>query len=92
MKSAKIVSGESLTSFHLLSFHFHSLVFSEINECDSAPCKNGGTCKEEGESTLLRAPFEKDVENFYTCVCKPGYTGKNCEIGKNEEIPCFQDR
>ena len=60
------------------------LFTSEINECESQPCKNGGTCKEEDEKPLLRASFEKDVESFYTCVCKPGYTGKNCEIGKNE--------
>ena len=59
-------------------------IFSEINECDSAPCKNGGTCKEEDGGVTSRAGFEKDVEEFYTCVCKPGYTGKNCETGKNE--------
>ena len=53
-------------------------LFSEINECESAPCKNGGTCKEEDENTSTGT----DAESFYSCVCKPGFTGKNCEIGK----------
>ena len=43
-------------------------IFSlDINECDSSPCQNGGTCN--------------DGINSYTCTCVPGYTGGNCEIG-----------
>ena len=60
------------------------LYISEINECKSAPCKNGGTCKQEDQNTSQNL----DAERFYSCVCKPGFTGKNCEIGK---YACSQD-
>ncbi|KAJ8369148.1 hypothetical protein SKAU_G00091760 [Synaphobranchus kaupii] len=38
----------------------------ETNECDSNPCKNGGSCN--------------DMENDYSCTCPQGFYGKNCEI------------
>ena len=41
--------------------------FTDINECYTNPCQNGGTCK--------------DAVNSYTCQCKPGYQGYNCETG-----------
>ncbi|XP_078336148.1 matrilin-1-like isoform X2 [Crassostrea virginica] len=37
-----------------------------INECDSSPCQNGGTCH--------------NGQNMYTCTCLPGWTGHDCEI------------
>ena len=40
---------------------------SDIDECASSPCQNGGTCI--------------DGINSYTCNCVPGHTGDNCEIG-----------
>ena len=40
---------------------------SELNECLSDPCENGGTCE--------------DGINVHTCVCAPGYKGTQCEIG-----------
>ncbi|XP_020775714.1 coagulation factor IXb [Boleophthalmus pectinirostris] len=36
------------------------------NQCDPAPCQNGGVC-EDGVSS-------------YICWCKPSFSGKNCEI------------
>lgn len=36
-----------------------------MNECASNPCHNNGTCH--------------DRANSYTCSCKAGYTGVNCE-------------
>ncbi|KAJ8280697.1 hypothetical protein GJAV_G00057890 [Gymnothorax javanicus] len=49
----------------------------ETNECDSNPCKNGGSCN--------------DMENDYSCTCPQGFYGKNCEISamKCADGPCF---
>lgn len=41
----------------------------DIDECDSAPCQNGGLCKD-------------GMEDFQ-CQCRPGYLGKaqkECQI------------
>ena len=46
-----------------ISFHF-----SDINECDSNPCRNSGNCI--------------DGVNGYTCACQPGWTGVNCDQSK----------
>ena len=43
------------------------LVFLDLNECQDLPCVHG-SCK--------------DGINDYNCICYPGYTGKDCEIGK----------
>ena len=47
-----------------LSPLFH-ILFS-VNQCDSAPCENGGTC------------FV--VATGYRCFCPTGYEGTNCQI------------
>ena len=41
--------------------------FSDVDECKSPPCKNGGIC-------------ENGKGNF-TCECNAGFTGKLCEKG-----------
>ena len=41
--------------------------------CDPNPCQNRGTCKVTGPGT-------------YSCECWPGYTGKDCGIGKKGMI------
>ena len=53
--------------------------FIEINECDSNPCNNGAACK--------------DLKDNYECICKPGYSGRNCEIEDNECLsnPCYDN-
>lgn len=40
---------------------------TEINECDSRPCLNKGSCV--------------DSLGTYRCICPLGYTGKNCQVG-----------
>ena len=41
---------------------------SDIDECASDPCQNGGVCV--------------DGINGYTCFCAAGFTGVNCETSK----------
>ncbi|XP_063762554.1 delta-like protein C isoform X2 [Eleginops maclovinus] len=49
----------------------------ETNECDSNPCKNGGSCT--------------DLEDDYSCACPQGFYGKNCEVIAMTcaDGPCF---
>lgn len=43
-------------------------MFSDVDECSSNPCQNGGTCE--------------DGINQYSCVCAAGYQGVNCQTGQ----------
>ena len=43
-------------------------IFSDINECESNPCSNGGVCV--------------DGINGYACNCTDGYIGPECDIGE----------
>ena len=43
-------------------------LLSDIDDCISVTCNNGGTCE--------------DGINSFTCVCSYGYTGKFCDTGK----------
>lgn len=49
---------------------------TEINECESGPCQNGGVCI--------------DKVATYACACTMGFTGTNCEeeILKCDHSPC----
>ncbi len=42
----------------------------DINECESNPCKNGAECI--------------DGVNEYTCSCKAGFTGPQCQVNIDE--------
>ena len=42
---------------------------SVVITCTGNPCKNGATCKYQGEGE-------------YSCDCPKGYIGNHCEIGK----------
>lgn len=47
----------------------------DLNYCGRhLPCVNGGTCMNT----------EPDQ---YHCACPPGYTGKNCQIGRRRPVP-----
>ena len=45
-------------------------LLSDIDDCISVTCNNGGTCE--------------DGINSFTCVCSYGYTGKFCDTGKQQ--------
>ena len=45
-------------------------LLSDIDDCISVTCNNGGTCE--------------DGINSFTCVCSYGYTGKFCDTGKQK--------
>ena len=47
-------------------------IWLDARSCDSNPCENGGTCT--------------NGLGFYTCECEEGWTGKNCETGKQIDI------
>ena len=59
-----------------VSCHTHTAMYTtrhrslcvDIDDCADEPCQNGGQCE--------------DGVNSYTCTCKPGYTGDNCETGQ----------
>ena len=43
-----------------------------LDLCGTNPCQNGGECVDSGNGVR------------YTCICKPGYTGDNCETDIGE--------
>ncbi|XP_042543839.1 delta-like protein 4 [Dipodomys spectabilis] len=49
----------------------------ELRECDSNPCRNGGSCE--------------DQKDGYHCLCPPGYYGLHCEHSTLTcaDSPCF---
>ena len=56
--------------------HRYSKHIADIDECDSSPCQNGGSCT--------------DIVNGHTCNCVAGYDGANCENGSNARfLKCF---
>lgn len=56
----------------LFSFLSLSLSFSlaDVDDCQSEPCENGGTCIDKIDSFL--------------CLCLPSYGGDTCEKGESE--------
>jgi hypothetical protein len=51
------------------SFLFPFSSFTDINDCESNPCKNGGTCI--------------DGVNSYKCICSDGWEGAYCETSES---------
>ena len=52
-----------ISFIYCLIFSYH--LISDIDECGSKPCMNGGTCN--------------DKLNGYECQCLPAYTGEKCQ-------------
>ena len=52
---------------------------TEVDECESSPCQNDGTCTDE--------------VNRFTCVCASGFTGTKCAENIDEcgSSPCEHD-
>ena len=44
------------------------MLFSDLDECASSPCAQGGTCI--------------DLEDGFECVCPSQWEGKTCQIGE----------
>jgi len=50
-----------------LQVYFNDTFCAEIDICDSTPCKNGATCRQD--------------MGKYRCECAAGYNGTTCETG-----------
>lgn len=56
--------------WQLLWFHWRVVFsFTDVDDCVSSRCFNDATCL--------------DGVNQYSCVCRDGFTGNFCEIGKS---------
>lgn len=62
-----MVMGTTVCFGHFLLL-IASVSYTDIDECQSNPCRNGGTCVDGLAS--------------FTCVCLPSYAGLYCEEGK----------
>ncbi len=58
--TVKMVPVKALKTVYELPF-----ALTEINECESSPCSNDGTCV--------------DAISGYHCICKPGFNYTHCE-------------
>ena len=62
---------EGADALLLIGLSFYSVIIllssSDIDECKSAPCKNGGICEND--------------KGTFTCKCNAGFTGHLCEKG-----------
>jgi len=54
---------------YLFKFTIIINICAEIDECESNPCQNNGTCA--------------DKVNGFVCTCTDGYTGSLCETSKS---------
>ena len=67
-KPKNLISLLSHTEESFISNVFLCNFFIDNSPCEPNPCKNGGICKNAGIGE-------------YTCECKNGYTGRDCQQG-----------
>lgn len=60
----------SATLLLLLPLFFFFSLLTDVDDCQSEPCENGGTCIDKIDSFL--------------CLCLPSYGGDTCEKGESE--------
>lgn len=84
-EARRTVLGGGITFLRLLTCVSVCFPFTDINDCESNPCKNGGTCI--------------DGVNSYKCICSGGWEGAYCEtsefrgpLGTDSSGGCGQDR
>lgn len=63
--SNKILANSLMIIDSLMHCSFRRCV--DVDECQSKPCLNGGTCE--------------DAVDSYTCLCALGYTDPQCSSG-----------
>ena len=56
----------------VLSRRLSSHCSPDVDECQSEPCKNGGTCR--------------DLPGSFACYCPEGFVGTQCETGRDLPI------
>jgi hypothetical protein len=71
-----VVAADSKFEAHNMHYQCETNLFSHNNvtdvaECGSSPCQNGGTCGELAAGTP-----------GYSCTCAAGWTGTECQTGK----------
>ena len=59
---------DNWTKYIIIAKLIGNLFVIDIDECSSSPCKHGATCV--------------DGVNSYTCKCRAGFSGKNCETSE----------
>lgn len=67
---------EVITNYKVL--FIYGCILVEINEClVIRPCQNGAECV--------------NTPGSYRCICPPGWTGTNCEIGMYKQTGFYAD-
>lgn len=62
-------SGQLLYIYSVPNKYLNNFFVTDIDECASAPCQNGGTCI--------------DLDNSFKCECPSAWEGNLCQFGMN---------